>query len=168
MRILSYIFVTALMLSCSTETLESVSIEKTEGQSKLDSTKQFLWQVWDVLIEELEVPQWIEGNWSNNGELNKDEVVTYNFAKDYLYINLGHPSVQHKTTSPLSHYSIHEHVTDGLYRIDFTKDEYSEVYEFRFFKMENGNDSYLTYFHSKDGLVLNEHNDRKNIILTRN
>ena len=85
-----------------------------------------------VLGQDIKLPEWLVGGWTNKYESNSQNLIFLTFSNDSIFITKGLPPV----LKPISlnedyrEYKITQVSNDSIYRIEFTKLNKSVIYEF--------------------------------------
>ena len=113
-----------------------------------------------VIGQNMKYPSWINGTWQNSLVSDTRRFVFWTFAKDSIFIENGlHLNKSERKCLILDYagYKITEFSDDSLYRVIFSKDNETVVYEFKLIKVDFTNKPAFTYSLTINGIKKVEH-----------
>jgi len=86
-----------------------------------------------VIGQNQKIPSWISGTWENSLISDLGNSVAWSFDHDSIFIEKGSPTTRKKKCLSLDYpgYKQTPFSEDSLYRVTFTKDNNTVVYEFK-------------------------------------
>ena len=112
-----------------------------------------------VIGQNLKNPSWINGSWENSLISDLRNSVVWTFDHDSIYVENGMPRARIKKC--LSHdypgYKQTQFSEDRLYRVTFSKDNDTVVYEFKLWNNSTIGKPVLTYSLTINGIKKMEH-----------
>lgn len=104
-------------------------------------------------------PNWINGTWENSLISDLGNSVAWTFNHDSIFIEKGSPITRKKKCLSLDYpgYKESQFSEDNLYRVTFSKDNDTAVYEFKLWSTSTIDKPVLTYSLTVNGIKKVDH-----------
>jgi hypothetical protein len=112
-----------------------------------------------IIGQNLKNPSWISGSWKNSLNSNLSTSFIWKFVHDSIFVESGLPSLGKKKcfSSEYPGYKQTQFSEDSLYRVTFSRDNDTAIYEFKLVNDRTMGKPALTIFLVDNGIKKVEH-----------